>query len=154
MQYLRSLGNVGVYVSVITDELSQARSEQRRVIGVLGIVDSLEANARSTISALKSLGIDVWMCTGDHEQTAIAVAQSVGIEAENVCSNVSPGGKADLIKRLQRRTRSDGCDVDEKRKGKVAVVGDGINDSVALAQADVGVAIGAGTEVAVEAADM
>jgi Cu+-exporting ATPase len=89
------------------------------------------------------------MCTGDHDQTAKAVAQVVGIDAENVCSNVSPEGKADLITRLQRRKREAG-----QKEGKVAVVGDGINDSVALARADVGIAIGAGTEVAVEAADI
>ena len=137
---------------MISDENSQNSLEQRRVIGVLGILDSLERNARSTISALKSMGIDVWMCTGDHDQTAKAVALSVGIEAENVCSNVSPEGKADLVTRLQRRRRDNGTG--REGKGKVAVVSDGINDSIALARADVGIAIGAGTEVAVEAADI
>ncbi len=148
MKYLRSLGHVAVYVSVISDEDYQNCSKERRVIGCLGILDSLESNARSTITALKSLGIDVWMCTGDHDQTAKAVANSVGIAPEHVCSNVSPEGKADLITRLQRRRR------EPNSKGKVAVVGDGINDSIALARADVGIAIGAGTEVAVEAADI
>jgi Cu+-exporting ATPase len=62
------------------------------VIGVLGILDSLETNAKSTIAALKNLGIEVWMCTGDHELTAKAVAEAVGIELENVCSDVSPEG--------------------------------------------------------------
>jgi Cu+-exporting ATPase len=94
------------------------------------------------------MGVEVWMCTGDHELTAQAVARTIGIDEDNVCSSVKPEGKADLIKRLQRRrTRAE---VDNK----VAVVGDGINDAVALAQADLGIAIGAGTEVAVEAADV
>jgi Cu+-exporting ATPase len=155
VKYLRSEGHVGVYVSVLSDDKTDDLSEQRLVIGVLGILDSIEANAKSTIAALKALNIDVWMCTGDHDETAKAVAHAVGINAENVCSNVSPEGKADLITRLQRRRReNDNSSSGGERRGKVAVVGDGINDSVALARADVGIAIGAGTEVAVEAADI
>jgi len=159
-KYLRSLGHIAVYVSAISDEHIHDASQSRRVIGVLGVLDSIQTDAKSTISALKSMNIDVWMCTGDHDQTAKAVARAVGIDDENVCSNVTPEGKADLVTRLQRTKRerrrrgltrvraSDGVG------GKVAVVGDGINDSIALARADVGIAIGAGTEVAVEAADV
>jgi Cu+-exporting ATPase len=151
VKYLRSLGHVGVYVSVISDENSQNPNEQRRIIGCLGILDSLKTNARSTITALQSMGVEVWMCTGDHDETAQAVAKSVGIVPANVCSNVSPEGKADLITRLQKRVKTSGR---PGTSGKVAIVGDGINDSIALARADVGIAIGAGTEVAVEAADI
>ncbi len=156
-KYLRSKGNICVYVSVISDENIHDKSAQRRVIGVLGVIDTVQKDAISTVAALKAMQIDVWMCTGDHDETAQAVARIVGIDPENVCSSVTPEGKADLVKRLQRATRDDKTGVMKRIKGKmgkVAVVGDGINDSIALARADVGIAIGAGTEVAVEAADV
>lgn len=154
---LRSQGFIGIYVSVVEHKNSLSTvHEQRRVIGVLGIIDSIETDAQTTITALKSLGVDVWMCTGDHEKTARAVAKGVGIDDSNICANVTPEGKADLVRRLQRKRKlvSRGCLGTKVRSGKVAMVGDGINDSVALARADVGIAIGAGTEVAVEAADI
>jgi Cu+-exporting ATPase len=158
VKYLRSLGHIGVYVSVISEDKLKGANEQMRTIGVLGVVDSIEANARSTIAALKGMGIEVWMCTGDHEVTAKSVAANVGIEEQNVCANVTPEGKADLVSRLQRRTKNgNGSSLLNQSNSslcKVAVVGDGINDSIALARADVGIAIGAGTSVAVEAADI
>ena len=137
-------------------------SEQWRVIGIMGIIDSVETDARTTVLALKSMGIDVWMCTGDHETTARAVARQVGIDETSICASVTPEGKADLVRRLQRRKRNNnhsdllmnGCFTSKEECGKIAMVGDGINDSVALARADVGIAIVAGTQVAVEAADI
>jgi len=151
-EYLRTHGHIAVYVSVI----AESGCNVRRIIGVLGIIDSIETDARSTVAALHRMGIEVWMCTGDHELTANAVAREVGIDADNVCANVSPEGKADLVTRLQRRRKrvKGFFTQNERSKGKVAVVGDGINDSIALARANVGIAIGAGTEVAVEAADI
>ena len=144
---LRTGGQIGVYVSVKTTTMNTFH-----IIGVIGIVDPLKNEARSTIAALKNLGVDVWMCTGDHELTANAVARKIGIDEDNVCSSVSPEGKADLIRRLQkRRVKGRHGRLVENR---VAFVGDGINDAVALARSDVGIAIGAGTEVAVEAADI
>ena len=158
IQYLRSLGHIGVYVSVISEDKAKDPNEQMRTVGVLGVVDSIEANARSTIAALKGMGIEVWMCTGDHDATAKLVAANVGIDEENVCADVTPEGKADLVSRLQRRTKirngSSLLNQSNNSFSKVAVVGDGINDSIALARADVGIAIGAGTSVAVEAADI
>ena len=107
---------------------------------------------RAQQSSQPICGSDVWMCTGDHELTANAVARKIGIDEDNVCSSVSPEGKADLIRRLQkRRVKGRHGRLVENR---VAFVGDGINDAVALARSDVGIAIGAGTEVAVEAADI
>lgn len=156
--YLRSLGHIGVYVSVISEDKIQDPNESMRTIGVLGVVDSIEANARSTIAALKGMGIEVWMCTGDHEATAKAVAANVGIAEENVCADITPEGKADLVSRLQHRTKlgNDASLLNQSNRSlcKIAVVGDGINDSIALARADVGIAIGAGTSIAVEAADI
>lgn len=140
-------------MSVRPESKAEDSSKYPLVIGILGILDAPKSNAKSTVLALKASGIDVWMCTGDHEETAQAIARAVGIEPENVCANVSPQGKADLVTRLQRRKR----DLNSKlhgKKGKIAVVGDGINDSVALARADVGIAVGAGTEVAMEAANV
>ncbi len=136
-------------------------TNQWRVIGIMGVIDSIEADARSTVFALKSMGIDVWMCTGDHEITARAVAQEVGIDEANICAGASPEGKEALVRRLQRRKKKHeqtlwSClgNTNTEECGKIAMVGDGINDSVALARADVGIAIGAGTQVAVEAADI
>ncbi|KAL7507566.1 hypothetical protein ACHAXN_008635 [Cyclotella atomus] len=140
---LRMQGQVGVYVSIQPNF-----SNEFHVIGTIGVIDPIRAEAKPTVAALQKMGVEVWMCTGDHELTAQAVARTIGIEEDNVCSNVKPEGKADLIRRLQRRRTRAGVD------NKVAVVGDGINDAVALAQADLGIAIGAGTEVAVEAADV
>lgn len=140
---MRRRGQVSVFVSV----KSKDESGGGRIIGVLGIADSINAESRSTVAALKSMGVDVWMCTGDHELTAQAVAREVGID--NVTASCTPEEKADLVTRLQKRRRPG-----SNFPGRVAVVGDGINDSVALARADVGIAIGAGTEVAVEAADV
>jgi P-type Cu+ transporter len=148
---LRHEGKITVYLSVFQQNAPTIPAEKRRrVIGVFGIADQIKPEARSTVAALQKQGMDVWMCTGDHAVTALAVAQHVGISPENVCSSVTPQGKADLVTRLQKSfSASNGT------KGKrVAMVADGVNDAVALARADVGIAIGAGTEVAVEAADL
>ena len=146
---LRSQGQIGVYVSVkCSDDTDDATDFI--VTGVVGIIDPIKTEASSSVAALQRMGVDVWMCTGDHAVTAHAVASQIGIRKENVCSNVKPEGKSDLIKRLQKRRDRRNRLV----KNRVAVVGDGINDAVALAQSDVGIAIGAGTEVAVEAADI
>ena len=154
---IRHKGEIAIYVSVVPEGDSANPAKRRRVVGVLGIADSVHSEARSTVAALRRMGIDVWMCTGDNVVTAEAVAREVGIDGDNICASVSPEGKADLVTRLQRRRdRASSPSRQQKRgeKGGVAVVGDGINDSVALARADVGIAIGAGTEVAVEAADI
>lgn len=136
---IRQQGQVGVYVALSADNITF------QTIAVIGIVDPVKANAKSCIRALQSMKMDVWLCTGDHEVTALAVATQLGLPSHRVLWDVSPEGKADLVDRLRRRTT---------KKYRIAVVGDGINDSVALARADVGIAIGAGTEVAVEAADI
>jgi len=168
---IRSTGRVGVYVSIISeaDYIATVKKEgghhQRHVIAVLGIADPIQKDSKLTVSALHKMGIEVWMCTGDDETTALAVAHEVGINNDNVCAGVKPEGKADLVTRLQKRTLAKQNDSSrifsseriiksKPQPGRVAMVGDGINDSIALARADIGIAIGAGTQVAVEAADI
>ena len=150
---LRRQGKIAIYISVLDQEAAC-----RRVISVFGIVDPVKEEAHSTISALQNHGVDVWLCTGDDSVTAHAVAQSIGIHESNVCANTKPQEKADLVTRLQKANKTSiqrrGLKSTGRGSGKVAMVADGVNDSIALARADVGIAIGAGTEIALEAADV
>lgn len=109
-------------------------------LGLIAIADKVKENSKSTVEELKKIGIDVIMLTGDNERTAKAIAREVGID--NIIAEVSPKDKYSNIKRLQ----------DEGKK--VAMVGDGINDSPALTQADIGIAVGGGADIALESADI
>lgn len=109
---------------------------------MFAVTDEIKPSAKVTVYALKSMGIKTFLVTGDNQRTARAIAAQVGIE--EVYAEVTPAQKARLIDRLKEHLPS--------KNHKIAMVGDGINDSIALARADVGIAIGSGTDVAVEAA--
>ena len=109
-------------------------------LGVLAVADGLKSESTEVVSTLKNQGVEVVMLTGDNERTARTIAGQVGIE--RVVSEVLPADKADVIQSLQAEGK------------RVAMVGDGVNDAPALAQADVGVAIGTGSDVSIETADV
>ncbi|MEA2677910.1 MAG: P-type Cu+ transporter [Chloroflexota bacterium] len=113
-----------------------------RLLGLLTISDQLRPESPQAVADLQRRGIDVWLLTGDQLLVGESVARAVGIPMERVVADVRPEGKIEFIKGVQARSK------------KVAMVGDGINDAPALAQADLGVAIGTGTDVAMEASDI
>jgi P-type Cu+ transporter len=129
VQELEEKGNTVMFVG-----------SKKKLLGVICVSDTVKDSSKEAITKLKKMGISVYMITGDNERTAKAIAREVGIE--NVFSQVLPEHKAGHVKRLQIK------------KNVVAMVGDGINDAPALTQADVGIAIGAGTDVAIESADI
>ena len=110
-----------------------------RLAGVIAVADVIKADSPAAIAALRNMGIRVVMLTGDNEKTARAIGRLAGVD--EVIAGVLPEGKESVIRRLQAQ-------------GKVAMVGDGINDAPALTRADIGIAIGAGTDVAIDAADV
>lgn len=110
-----------------------------RIAGIIAVADVVKEDSGQAISELKNMGIRTVMLTGDNRRTALSVAKQTGID--EVVSDVLPGDKAEVVEKL-------------RKYGKVAMVGDGINDAPALTQADIGIAIGAGADVALDAADV
>ena len=136
-EHLAAAGVTPMYVAAREAGRPEAASE---IVGVIAVADTLKDHARDTVAALQRLGLEVILLTGDNQRTAQAIAGQLHIT--RVLADVLPDQKAQEIKRLQEKGHI------------VAMVGDGINDAPALAQADVGLAIGTGTDVAMEAADL
>ena len=145
----RLMQKLGLDVALFADEAARLGDEGKsplyaaidgRLAAVIAVADPIRPTTPKAIAALHGLGLKVAMITGDNRRTAEAIARRVGID--EVIAEVLPDGKVDAVKRLRGEGRS------------VAFVGDGINDAPALAEADVGIAIGTGTDIAIESADV
>ncbi|WP_224336497.1 heavy metal translocating P-type ATPase [Haloprofundus halobius] len=145
------LGEEGVDTAPATETLETLENDGKtailvaldgRLLGVLAVADEVKESATEAVSTLRERGVSVFMLTGDNERTARAVAERVGIDAGNVRAEVLPDEKADEVESIQADGR------------RAMMVGDGVNDAPALAAAFVGIALGSGTDVAIEAADV
>ena len=145
MKYISSKISVPENIKAKTEELAEKGKTplifayDSSVIGIIAVADTLKEDSVQAVSRLKNMGIRVVMLTGDNEKTALAIAKTAGID--KVIAGVLPTEKEKVIKNLQKQ-------------GTVAMVGDGINDAPALTSADTGIAIGAGTDIAIDAADV
>ncbi|OLE88624.1 MAG: copper-translocating P-type ATPase [Crenarchaeota archaeon 13_1_20CM_2_51_8] len=141
---LELMGKFSVPVEAYSERMMELQDQgktisllalDREPVSLIGLADTVKESSAPTIKALKKMGLDIVMLTGDNERTAKAIARTLGIDT--IFANVRPSDKEEIVKKLQKG-------------GKVAMVGDGINDAPALAAANVGIAIGSGTDVAKE----
>ncbi|MDO8987552.1 MAG: HAD-IC family P-type ATPase, partial [Coriobacteriia bacterium] len=137
----------GVDISAYSTRIEQLEGEGKTVMltavdgvaaGLIAVADTLKDNSKEAVARLTKMGVQVYMITGDNRRTAEAIASQAGIKPDHVLAEVLPENKAEEVAKLQAKGLT------------TAMVGDGINDTPALAQADVGIAMGAGTDVAME----
>lgn len=144
-KFIESFTEIENKTKLLAEELSRSGktplyfSYDRKLLGIIAVADTVKEDSAAAVLELQNMGVRVVMLTGDNEKTAKAVADKVGIN--EVVSQVLPDGKEAVVKSLQK-------------EGRVAMVGDGINDAPALTSADTGIAIGAGTDIAIDAADV
>ena len=145
MSYIRTITDISSDIEAKADEYANEGktplffAQDGKLIGMITAADTIKEDSYNAITKLKKLGMQVVMLTGDNERTANAIAKVAGVD--RVVAGVKPDGKEAVITELQKQ-------------GKVAMVGDGINDAPALTKADIGIAIGAGTDVAIDSADI
>lgn len=145
VKYISEVSELSDRMRSAADNLSQngktplCFARNGRLLGIIGVADTIKDDSQSAISQMKNMGIRVIMLTGDNETTANAVGKQAGVD--EVIAGVLPKGKESAVRRL-------------RKEGKVIMVGDGINDAPALTRADIGIAIGAGADVAIDAADV
>ncbi|KAI9338795.1 hypothetical protein BDR26DRAFT_838059 [Obelidium mucronatum] len=142
----QSEGKTAVYVGVRQYKGTRSLGGTARLLCVLAISDPPRTTTFQTVAALKKMGIRVVMMTGDQPATAKAVARMVGIDSENVIAGCMPMDKGNKVLEIKEQQKA------VNKKWKVAFAGDGINDSIALANADVGIALGGGSDIAIESA--
>jgi Cu+-exporting ATPase len=138
---MESLEEQGKTVMILAD---------KKIIGMIAVADKIKENTPKAITNLTKIGVEVYMITGDNERTAKAIAKEAGIKPSNVFAEVLPEHKAEYVKKLQEKS----IENKNEKKNIVMMVGDGINDAPALAQADIGIAMGSGTDVAMETGNM
>ncbi|KAJ3192897.1 hypothetical protein HK101_005797 [Irineochytrium annulatum] len=141
-------GATVVFVGVRIDKYA-ADESRSRVVAILAVSDPVRPSTREAITKLRAMGVRVVMMTGDHVKTAVAVASEVGMPASDVIAGCLPEDKGTRVVELCQAARNG---KDQRGRRKVAFAGDGINDSVALASADVGIALGTGSDIAIESA--
>ena len=145
LKFIEKTAEISDDIRKIADELSKEGktplffAESGSLLGIIAVADTIKEDSAQAVKQLRNMGIKVVMLTGDNEQTAKAIGKQAGVD--EVIAGVLPDGKESIIRNL-------------KRHGKTAMVGDGINDAPALTRADTGIAIGAGTDVAIDAADV
>lgn len=145
IKYIESMAEIPIQMRIKSEELSNQGktplffAHDKKMLGIIAVADVIKEESPNAIKELENMGIEVIMITGDNEKTARAIGCQVGVD--NIVAEVLPQGKDKEIQKLAGR-------------GMVAMVGDGINDAPALTRADIGIAIGAGTDIAIDAADV